>query len=113
MSQVDASLSPEVRARLAAKGRLLYGKYCGTEGKGICAESFALYHIWRGESEVALDLLAFLDTEIAALRVQDPDSRLESTTQLAERIRRHLESEGDAVPDPSQWASILKARKQT
>lgn len=113
MGQADVALAPEVRARLVLKGRILYGKFCGTDGKGICAESFALYHIWRGESEVAADLLAFLEAEVVALRDYDPDGRLAITEQLAARIQRHLEAERDDSPDPSLWASILKAKKQT
>jgi hypothetical protein len=113
MGQVDHELSPEVRARLAQKGRILYTKFCGTDGKGICAESFALHHIWRGEGEVARDLLAFLETEVVALRDHDPGGRLPLAVELAARIRRHLEAEGDDPPDPSLWASILKAKKRT
>ena len=113
MGQVDHELSPEARARLALKGRILYAKSCGTDGKGICAESFALHHIWRGEGEVARDLLAFLETEVVALRDHDPDGRLPLAVELAARIRRHLEAEGDDPPDPSLWASILKAKKRT
>jgi hypothetical protein len=55
---------------LALKGRLLHAKSCGTRGRGTCAESFAPYHI----SEVARDLLAFLEKE------------------LAKRIRTHLQA---------------------
>ncbi len=113
MGQTYHELSPEARARLALKGRILYGKFCGTDGKGICAESFAIYHIWRGESEVARDLLAFLETEVVAFRDHDPDGRLPLAVELAARIRRHLEAEGDDPPDPSLRASILKAKKRT
>jgi hypothetical protein len=111
MGVVDVGLSPEHRERLAHKGRLLYGKFCGTDGKGICAESFALYHIWRGEPEIARDLLAFLEGRIAALRGHDAEGRLAMTEELTGRIRRHLETEGDQPPDPSQWGAILKAKK--
>jgi hypothetical protein len=72
-----------------------------------------LYHIWRGEREVALDLLAFLEAEVVALRDHDPDERLAITERLAERLRRYLEAEGDDSPDPSLWASILKAKRRT
>ena len=111
MGLVDIGLSLEQRSRLAHKGRLLYGKFCGTNGRGSCAESFALYHIWRGEAEVARDLLAFLDARIEALRGEDPAGRLATTEELAGRIRRHLQAEGDEPPAPSQSASILKAKK--
>lgn len=112
MDLVDVGLSPEQRPRLAEKGRLLYAKFCGTGGRGICAESFALYHIWRGEAEVARELLAFLDARIEALRVEDPAGRLAMTEELAGRIRQHLAAEADEPPDPSRWAAILKAQKR-
>ncbi len=60
-------------------------------------------------SPEARDLLAFLETEVAALRDHAPDGRLPLAKELAARIRRHLEAEGD----PSRWASILKAKKRT
>ena len=113
MGQTDHELSPEARARLALKGRILYTKFCGTDGKGTCAESFALHHIGRGEGEVARDLLAFLETEVTALRDHDPDGRLPLAVELATRIRCHLEAKGDDPPDPALWASILKAKKRT
>jgi hypothetical protein len=112
MERTDAELTPERRDSLARKGRLLYGKYCGTGGRGICAESFALYHIWRGEGEVARDLLDFLEGRLVALRHHDPEGRLAMTEELAGRLRRHLEAEGDDPPDPSLWASILMAKKR-
>jgi len=111
MESVDLGISPEQRARLAEKGRLLYGKFCGTDGRGICAESFAMFHIWRGEAEIARDLLAFLEDKSASLRDHDPDGRFALTEELTEKIRRALEAEGDEPPDPSTWAAILKAKK--
>ena len=111
MESVDLGISPEQCARLAEKGRLLYGKFCGTDGRGICAESFALFHIWRGESEIARDLLAFLEEKCASLREHDPEGRLALTEELTERVRRALVAEGDDPPDPSTWAAILKAKK--
>ncbi len=102
MGQSDLKLSPEARARLALKGRILYGKFCGTDGKGICAESFALYHIWRGENVVARDLLAFLETEVTALRDHDPHGRLPLAKELAARIQLHLEAEADDGCDPKK-----------
>jgi hypothetical protein len=105
-------LPVELRARLAIKGKLLYGKFCGTGGRGICADSFALYHLWRGEPEVALDLLAFLEAEIQTLRIEDPNGRLALTEDLASRLERHLEHEREDPLDPSRWTSILKAKKQ-
>lgn len=75
-----AELSPERRAMLADKGRVLYGKYCKRGGRGICAESFACYHIGRGEQVVAADLLEYLATRPAD----------EITLGLIERVRGHL-----------------------
>ena len=86
-------ITPEKRARLAEKGRILYSKSCGVTGKKTCAESSALFHIGRGEAEVARDLLAFLEREARALRIDDPEGRLRSTEELAARIRRSLETE--------------------
>jgi hypothetical protein len=86
-------LSPEQRVRLAEKGRILYRKSCGTSGQNTCAESFALYHIRRGEAEVARDLIAFLEAEVESLRLCDPERRLGSTEELAARIRRVLKFE--------------------
>lgn len=56
----EVEVSAERRALLACKGQRLYDKYCGTKGRGICAESFAEYHIWRGEWVVARDFLVYL-----------------------------------------------------
>ncbi len=83
----------EGRARLSLKGQILYGKYCGTNGRGICAESFALHHIRLGEPTVALDLVRFLEGRIEALRVVDPEGRLAMTEALADRIKGHLAGE--------------------
>jgi hypothetical protein len=93
MDRIDPRLTLEKRARLAEKGRILYGKSCGVTGKKTCAESFALFHIGRGEAEVAWDLLAFLEREARALRIDDPEGRLRPTEELAARIRRSLETE--------------------
>jgi hypothetical protein len=87
------SIKLEQRARLAEKGRILYSKSCGVSGEKTCAESFAIYHIRRGEVDVARDLLAFLETEAEALRLDDPERRLAPTEDLAARIRRSLETE--------------------
>jgi hypothetical protein len=99
MGHVNLGLSPEQRARLAEKGRILYGKSCGADGDRTCAESFALYHIGRGEAEIARDLLAFLETEAEALRALDLEGRLPLTDELAARIRRHLDAAEDKPPD--------------
>ena len=70
--------------------RLLYRKSCGANAKKTCAEGFAIYHINRGEIEVAHDLLAYLENEIEALRSDDPAGQLTLTEALAARIRRYL-----------------------
>ena len=93
ISQVQSELSPERRALLARKGEILYGKFCGTRGQGICAESFAVYQLRIGQPEVVEDLIGFLDAKIQALREHDPEGRLALTEALASRIRRHLEVE--------------------
>jgi hypothetical protein len=90
MDPMDSHLSPEERARLARKGEILYGKSCGTSGRGTCAESFAVHQLRLGHIEVARDLLQFLDERIAVLRSDDPDGLLPMTEVLAARIRRHL-----------------------
>ena len=112
MESSVSTVSSSDRARLALKGKILYGKYCGTGGQGICAESFALYHLWQGNAEVAIDLLSFLETEIESLKQSDPAGRLPMTEQLAARLRGHLENEGVEPPDPSERCSILKAKKR-
>jgi len=96
MHLCKTELTPERRAWLTIKGQLLYGKYCGTQGQGICAESFALYHLRRGESEVVVDFLAFLEQEIARLVRADPEQRLAMTKQLMTRVQRHLNNECSA-----------------
>jgi hypothetical protein len=93
MDRIDPRLTPEKRARLAEKGRILYRKSCGVTGKKTCAESFALFHVGRGEAEVARDLIAFLEREARALRIDDPEGRLRPTEDLAARIRGTLETE--------------------
>jgi hypothetical protein len=111
MDVVDAGLSPERRTRLAAKGRILYRKSCGAAGKRTCAESFALFHIVRGQEEVARDLLAFLETEAEALRLDDPDERLAPTEALAARIRLYLDS---ATKQPAEkYATLGEHDKKT
>jgi hypothetical protein len=87
-------LDPEERARLARKGRLLYGKLCGEGGKGTCAIGFSQHQIGQGRPQVAHDLLAFLESRLRALREQDPDGMLPTTEHLARQIRAHL---ADAV----------------
>ena len=83
MGSDGSELAPERRAMLAEKGQRLYGKFCGTGGRGICAESFAVYHLGRGEAVVAADLLAYLETQAAA--GQDA-----MTHGLIARLRHHL-----------------------
>ncbi len=93
MDRQLVEIATDRRARLIVKGHILYGKYCGLSGRGICAEHFALHHIRLGEPIVAHDLLTYLEEQIRLLRLSDPDGRLAITEALAERIRNHLESE--------------------
>ena len=58
MNEVRTELSPERRALLARKGEILYGKFCGTRGQGICAESFAVYQLRIGNPEVDFEVSA-------------------------------------------------------
>ena len=95
MDPAELERSRERRARLAEKGRILYAKACGMKGKKTCVESFALYHIGRGEAEIARDLLAFLETKSEALRSSDPECQLAHTDELAARIRQYLDLDGD------------------
>jgi len=93
MDRVQSERSPERRELLARKGRILYGKFCGTGGRGICAESFALYQLRLGNVEVVHDLLKFLDNQLDALRVNDPEGLLPMTEALTARIRQQLDLE--------------------
>jgi hypothetical protein len=95
MDPAESRRSTPRRARLAEKGRILYGKSCGTKGKRTCVEGFALYHIRRGESEIARDLLGFLETTRDALRSSDPEGQLAGTDELVVRIRQYLDSDDD------------------
>ena len=85
---------------VAKKGKILYAKYCGTQGHGICSESFAEYHIWRGEYVVAEDFLVYLEAQLSVLdekAYSDPRAALQLTiTQgLVDRIKSLL---GEAQP---------------
>lgn len=64
----EVSVDEERRAFLAQKGKILYAKYCSTKGHGICSESFAEYHIWRGEYVVVQDFLIYLEAQIIGLQ---------------------------------------------
>jgi hypothetical protein len=100
----EVEVSSERRASLAYKGQRLYGKYCGTKGRGICAESFAEYHIWRGEYAVVRDFLVFLDGQLDQLHQSASTSpaisaQLEMTERLVGRIRYHLgEMDSNVIP---------------
>ena len=87
----EVEVSSERRAQLARKGQTLYGKYCGTRGHGICAESFAEYHTWRGELSVVRDFLAYLQAQVQDLRERDTEKdRLLMTERLIDRIEALL-----------------------
>lgn len=88
LALVEIEVSEERRAQMAVKGRRLYAKYCGLHGEGICAESFAEYHIRRGELVVARDFLSYLDTVITDLEAQPvTPPTLVMTRRLSQRIR--------------------------
>jgi Arc/MetJ-type ribon-helix-helix transcriptional regulator len=74
---------------------LLYAKYCGLDGCGICAESFAEYHIARGEYAIARDYIQYLIRELDTLSAPEQIRQREITEQLIERIKDHL---GEEVP---------------
>lgn len=83
-------MTPERFEFLRLKGRLLYGKDCGTHGEGICAENYALYHLARGEIDIVHEFLAFLESQVLALLEADPEGRLAMTERLLQRIRAQL-----------------------
>ncbi len=102
MAAVEIELAPDRRSMLAEKGRLLYGKFCGTGGRGICAESFAVFHIGRGEAVVAEDLVAYLNEVVAELQVFDIHDRLSATQGLLARVLRHLSQANDPIGTPNR-----------
>jgi hypothetical protein len=92
-SDVEVKVTPERRAELAIRGKRLYAKYCGTSGTGICAESFAEYHVWRGELVIARDLLVYLYAQrdqLSEASNQRLVERLAMTEELITRIKALL-----------------------
>lgn len=94
MADSLTALAARRREFLAQKGRLLYGKYCGTKGQGICAENFALYHIRLEEIVVVQDFLEYLDQQLAELRAAGPSAQFVITERLVNCIHYHLERAG-------------------
>jgi hypothetical protein len=88
MNLFPSDLSPQRRALLAQKGRILYAQSCGAQAKSPCAESFALHQLRLGNVAVVHDLLQFLDDRIESLRAYDPEGLLPKTESLAARIRQ-------------------------
>lgn len=89
----EIPVTPERRAALACKGQRLYDKYCGTKGTGICAESFAEYHIWRGEYAVARDFLVYLNRQVEMLRAALPTAPdLQPQLAMTERLIGRIEA---------------------
>lgn len=86
----EVEVSEERRQQLAHKGTLLYAKYCGLDGCGICAESFAEYHIARGELIIARDYVKYLSDQLETLSEEERARQREITERLIERIRNHL-----------------------
>ena len=87
MAEVDEIIRDQRREVLAEKGRRLYQKYCGTKGRGICAESFVCYLISRQEFQGVVDLLDHLEVQLLTLPIGDQRSM---TERLIARIRSHL-----------------------
>ena len=81
-------LTDERRAKLVQKGKRLYGKYCGLNGRSDCADSFAEYHALRGEYEVVTDFLDFLRDVITT--ETDP-AKIAMTEDLIERVEGLLD----------------------
>ena len=81
-SDEEIAVSSERRAALSQRGRLLLEKFCGTDGKGICAESFAEYHLWRGEYVVVQDFLAYLRTRLDEYRHAPHQAERTQMTEL-------------------------------
>ena len=86
-------LTPERRGQLARKGQVLYGKSCGSPGRGTCAESFALKQLRLGNRDVVHDFLQFLEGQLGVLRAHDPGKLMPMTEALITRIRGQLENE--------------------
>ncbi len=72
---------------MALKGELLYEKYCRLNGNGICAESFAEYHMLRGEHIVVSDFLNFLKNR---LTTQTNAQIIEITQELIQQVEALL-----------------------
>jgi hypothetical protein len=92
----EVPVAEERRVFLAQKGKILYAKYCGTQVHGICSESFAEYHIWRGEYIVARDFLVYLESELINLREKAQTNsqaafQLTITQGLVDRIQSLLD----------------------
>ena len=79
----DPPLTPELRARLAEKGRILYRKACGIGGGGSCVEGFVDHQLRMGRTEVVNDLLGFLESQ---------PSTSEELRRLVVALRLRLES---------------------
>jgi hypothetical protein len=85
---IDMELTDERRQLLARKGERLYSKFCGLNGEGICAESFAEYHALRGEFIVVTDFLEFLHD---ALERESDAARIRITQELICRVEALLD----------------------
>ena len=84
---LEMELTDDRRVQLAQKGKRLYQKYCGLNGEGICADSFAEYHALRGEYEVVSDFLEFLRGMVV---VETDSAKIDMTEQLIQRIETLL-----------------------
>ncbi len=81
-------LTDERRAKMAQKGKRLYGKYCGLNGKSDCADSFAEYHALRREYEVVTDFLDYLRDVIT---LETNSEKIDMTEQLIARVEELIE----------------------
>ncbi len=92
-SLIEIEVSQERQSELAKKGVRLYAKYCGLDGCGICAESFAEYHIARGELVIARNYLEYLTTQLEQLTAPEEERQREITEALIARIQEHIGEE--------------------
>lgn len=83
----EVELTDTRRIKLVLKSELLYGKYCRLNGNGICAESFAEYHMLRGEYIVVSDFLNFLQNR---LTTQTNPQIIKITQELIQRVEALL-----------------------
>jgi hypothetical protein len=87
VSGANGGLTAGRRALLAQKGKILYAKSCGTNGRSDCAEGFAIHQMRLGNTEVVADFLGFLERRLGQLERDDPEGLRAMTEGLIARIR--------------------------